>query len=203
MDAGVGWSQKLGPTLETNVGFHASVFRYDKNPQLDFQNLGFGASVAWALPRVPGVSAFARYEFTQLIDTDGNGILTDHAFTVGLQKAIAFSRGHGVTLGVIAMAGISDPHGAQRDLLGAFVAYRVQLTEKLETGFFYRPAVHFYNAGGRIEFNQIMTWNLRYRFNEWAELSGFLSYSLNRSEDAAYDYNVLTTGAGISLTVRF
>ena len=203
VDAGIGWSKKFARHFEANVGFHASLFRYDKNRRLDFQNLGFGMGVAWALPRLPDASVFARYDFTQLLDGQGDGILTDHAFAIGVQKAFVFSRGHALTLGLTAIAGISDPHAAQRDLMGAFLAYRVQLTRKLETEVLYRPAVHFYNAGGRVELNQLLSWNLRYRFNEWAELSGFLSYGVNRSERAAFDYEVFSGGAGLGLVVRF
>ena len=203
VDAGLGWSRRLNRTLEANVSFRASIFRYDKNPVLDFQNLGFGGGLTWALPRLPGASVFARYDFTQLLDRDGDGILTDHAFTVGVQKAVAFSRGHGLTISVAATAGISDPHAAQRHALAAFISYRLQLTEKLETELLLRPALHYYDAGSRFEFNQILAWNFRYRVTEWAELNGFLSYGLNRSERAAFDYNVFTTGIGLGVTVRF
>jgi hypothetical protein len=203
VDAGLGWSRKLNRTVEANVSFRASIFRYDKNPALDFQNLGFGAGVAWTLPQLPGASVFARYDFTQLFDRDGDSILTDHAFTIGLQKAVAFSRGHGLTLGIAATIGISDPHAAQRDTLAAFIGYRLQLTQKLETDLLLRPALHYYNSGSRVEFNQILAWNFRYRMTDWAELNGFLSYGLNRSERAAFDYNVFTTGIGFGVTVRF
>ena len=110
---------------------------------------------------------------------------------------------HGFTVGAVGIIGLSDPRSAERSQLGAFLGYHLQLTRRLQTEIFYRPAVHFYTDSGRADFNQIISWNLRYRFNDWAELNATASYGLNRSDRSVFDYNVLTTGASVALTLRF
>jgi hypothetical protein len=203
VDAGITWSPKVGHHLEPFFGFRASIFRYDQAEDLDFQNLGFGVGVAWTPPSLRGISIFARYDFTELLNRDGDQILMDHTITLGIQKGIALGRSHGLAFGATAMFGISDPDSAQRSQLGAFISYRLQLTRKLETDFLFRPAVHFYTDSGRVDFNQILSWNLRYRFTDWAEVNATVSYGVNRSERSTFDYNVLTTGVGVGMSIRF
>jgi hypothetical protein len=149
------------------------------------------------------VTLFAGYDFTELLRSNGGHILTDHLFAVGAQRTFVLGRSHALLLGVNGALGISDPSSAQRDQLGASILYRLQITRKAETEFLLRPAVYFYNHPGRVDFNQILGWNLRYRFTNWAEFNAYVSYALNRSETAAFDYDVFTTGAGGAFTIRF
>ncbi|MFN2476907.1 MAG: hypothetical protein ABR526_11290 [Chthoniobacterales bacterium] len=202
-DASITWMPRLGHNIETSIGPHVSVFRYDKTSELDFQNVGFGAGLAWSPQQWQGVGVFGRYDLTELFGRDGHQILLDNVLTLGAQKSFVFGRSHALTVGVTAAFGFSDPAPAQRDQLGAFLAYHLQLTRKLDTDFLYRPAVHFYNDSGRVDFNQILSWSLRYRLTNWAELSTSLSYGVNRSDKSVFDYDVITTGATASVSVRF
>ncbi|MDQ6860342.1 MAG: hypothetical protein M3032_04195, partial [Verrucomicrobiota bacterium] len=99
LDAGLGWSKKLSHEMEANVGAHTSIFRYDRTSSLDFENIGFGAGLSWTPANLAGASTFARYDFTELLDRDGGQILMEHALTVGVQKAIALGRSHGLAFG--------------------------------------------------------------------------------------------------------
>lgn len=198
-----GWSSRIGPELEANLGLHASLFRYVDNTALDFESLGFGAGLAWSPARARGVSFFARYDFTELLDSDGDHILMDHVLTLGAQKVFVFGRSHSLLLGATATGGLSDPSDAQRSVLGAFLSYRLQLTRQLETDFLIRPALHVYTDRSRLDYNQVFSWNLRYRLSPWADLNAFFSYGLNRSDVAAFDYNALTTGGGVGVNIRF
>jgi hypothetical protein len=202
-DASVSWMPRIGHNLETTIGAHVSVFRYDKTSELDFQNIGFGAGLAWNPPQWQGVSIFGRYDLTELFGRNGNQILLDNVLTVGAQKTFVFGRSHGLTIGATGSVGFSDPYAAQRDQLGAFIGYHLQLTRSFDADLLYRPAVHFYNASGRTDFNQVWSANLRYRFTAWAELNASLTYGVNRSDKAVFDYNALTTGVAAAVTFRF
>lgn len=203
VDAAINWSPRIGKDLEASVSLHASLFRYDKTPELDFENLGFGAGIVWNPPRLPGVGLFARYDFTELLGRNGRQILMDHSLTIGAQKFFALGRSHGISAGVTGVVGLADPGVAQRDQIGALINYHLQLTRKLDTDIFYRPALHFYPDAGRVDFNQIFSLNLRYRFTEWAELIASFSYGANRSDHSVFDYNVLSAGGGAGVNIRF
>ena len=203
VDAGIHWSPRLTESVQGTFGLRASIFRYDKTESLSFQNLGASAGVAWSPPGLRGVSVFGRYDFTELLNSDGDEILMDHTFTIGAQKAVSLGRSHGFAVGATAMFGFSDPSAAQRNQIGGFFSYRLQLTRHLESDFLYRPAVHFYTDSGRVDLNQIVAWSLRYHLTDWAELNATISYGVNRSERSVFDYNVLTTGAGVAVAIRF
>ena len=203
VDAGIAWSPKLANNLEATVGLHAALFRYVDATALNFENLGASAGLAWAPPALHGFAVFGRYDFTQLLDSDSNGILSEHNFTVGVQKSVSFGRSHGLTFGALGIAGLSDPDDAQRQQLSAFIDYRLQITRKLEASLLVRPAVQFYDNADHTDFNQVFSGNVRYRFNNWAEANAFLSYGLNRSEKAVFDYGALSTGGGMSASINF
>lgn len=202
-NAAVGWSKRLSPTLEANAGAQASIFRYDKASELDFQSAGFGAGLNWTPPSLRGVSLFGRYDFTELFSSDGDHILMDHVLTAGAQKMFVFGRSHSLAVGTVGSFGLADPGVAQRSQVGGYIGYRLHLTRKLETDFLYRPAVHIYTDADRADFNQVVSWNFRYRLTDWADLTAFASYGLNRSDRSVFDYKVFTSGAGLGVNVRF
>ena len=203
LHAGGSWNPRIGPNLEAQFGAAAATFRYRETSELDFTNLGFGAGLFWTPEHLPGIAVFARYDFIELLNRHSDEILQDHEFTLGAQKVFVLGRSHAFSLGATGMAGISDPHSAQRDQLGLFAGYRLQVTRSVDTELFYRASVYFYNADGRRDLNQVASWNVRYHFTPWAEASAFVSFGSNRSSQSVFDYDVLTTGAGIALTVRF
>lgn len=203
VSAGFGWTPRVRADLEANFGVNVSLFRYFDTPQLDFQNIGFGGGLTWTPKSLPNVTVFGRYDFTELFGGDGHQILLDNTITVGAQKSVVFGRSHALTFGVVGTVGLSDPGDAQRDQLGVFVGYHLQLARNFDTDFLFRPAVHFYNDSGRIDFNNIFSWNLRYRLSPYAEVNAFLSYGINRSDRSAFNYDVLNAGSGIGVTVRF
>jgi hypothetical protein len=201
-NVGSTWTKAIGSNVEVQLAAHTSVFRYVKASELDFYNLGAGADISWATPRVPGFAAFARYDFTQLLNTRGRQILRDHQFSIGAQKAFVFGRSHALTLGLLGSAGISNPASAQRNQIGAFVAYHLNLTRSVGTDFAYSSAGNFYK-NRRADLTNVLSWNLKYRFNEWSEGNLFLSFGDNRSNKGVFDYTVWTGGAGAGLTLRF
>ncbi|HEX8280036.1 MAG TPA: hypothetical protein VF551_01555 [Chthoniobacterales bacterium] len=203
VDAGIGWSKRLTNELETSIGAHVSIFRYNRTPDLDFENIGFSAGLGWTPRSMGGISFFGRYDFTELLDRGGGEILMEHALTVGVQKTIALGRSHGFSLGFSATAALSDPDAAQRQQIGAFISYHLQLTRKLETAVLFRPAVHFYSDSDRTDFNQIISWTLRYRITSWADVVASVSHGFNRSDRSVFDYDVLTSGAAVALSIRF
>ena len=118
------------------------------------------------------------------------------------QKTIAFNRSHGLAVGLGASAGISHPHSAQRNQIAAFGAYHVNLTRKLGADLAYSPAGNFY-PNDRDDFTNVMSLNLKYRFNECSEANLFFSYGNNASSQGVFDYTVWTVGAGGGLALRF
>ena len=200
---GGSWNHALSRTLQLQVGAHASLFRYNDTPALDFDSVGGGIGLTWT-PRNPwGIAMFARYDFTQLLDRDGRDLLMDQEFSIGAQKIVVLGRSHALNFSLGGSAGVTDPFASQRDLLGGGVGYHVQLSRRFEMDLGYRWAVFFYNQGSRTDFNQLASLSAGYHVTPWATLSAFLSYGDNRSNRSVFDYTVFAGGGGLGFTVRF
>ncbi|MGH8095132.1 MAG: hypothetical protein ACREIF_16960 [Chthoniobacterales bacterium] len=197
------WIRQLNPEVQFQAGLQASIFRYGRTSQLDFDDFNAGLGLAWAPLRWPGVSIFGRYDFTELIDRHGNEILSDHQFSLGTQKVFVLGRAHAFSVGVLGTAGISTPHVAQRDQAGIFASYHLQLTRCLGTDLLYRFAGQFYNEGGRTDLNQVFSWNLGYQLGRWTQASIYFSFGDNHSNKSVFDYDVTSTGGGLGFTTRF
>ncbi len=203
LSAAGSWNKKVSQEIQASVGLQAATFRYNDSSQLNFTNLGAGLGLSWTPPRWNGVGFFGQYDFTELIDRNGHEILRDHQFSGGGQKVFALGRAHAVVVGVLGSVGISQPSAAQRDQIGGFAGYHLRLTRALETDLTYRLAYQVYNGSSRQDFNQVFSATLRYHLAEWAEASAFFSYGGNRSNTAAFDYDVISSGGGVGFTTRF
>lgn len=203
LEAGFGWSRSFTNELAADIGGRISIFRYDRTPSLDFDNFSFGAGLSWTPPNLRGPNFFARYDFTELLDRGGDQILMEHALTLGVQKTIAFGRGHGILFGLSATAALSDPGVAQRQQVGVFATYHLELARNFDADLLYRPAVHFYTNDHYTAFNQVFSLSLRYHLRTWVELNASFSYGLNRADRAVFDYDAFTSGAALSLSIRF
>jgi hypothetical protein len=201
--AGLSWVHTLNPQWQIQAGGHLSLFRYFDTSALDFENLTAGFGVNWIPVPAWGMSVFARYDFTELLDKHSRELLEDHEFSFGVEKAIVFNRVHGVSFGALGTVGISDPFAAQRDSIAGYGAYHLAITRRLQADVSYRLAGYFYNSGDRNDFNQTVSLGMRYRFNQWMEASYLLFSGFNRSDKSVFSYDVLNTGGTFALTLTF
>jgi hypothetical protein len=197
------WTRKVRPELEINAGLQASMFRYNRQSQLDFDDLGAGIGLSWTPQNWKGIAVFARYDFTELLDRHGNEILQDHEFSLGGQKVFPLGRAHAFSVGLLGSLGISSPDSAERNQLGIFGGYHLQLTRLLATDLLYRIAGQQYTDGDRLDLNQVASWNLRLKFTDWAEGNLYFSYGDNRSNRSVFDYRATSGGGGVGIFVRF
>jgi hypothetical protein len=202
-NAGLSWTPQINPQLQFQAGGGGSVFRYFDTTALDFENLGAGFGLLWTPPNFWGIGILGRYDFTELLDRDGNEILEDHEFSVALQKLLVLGRSHALTFGIIGSAGISDPFSEQRDQVGFAVGYHLQLTRQLGSDLGYRHSWFFYDDGGRTDLNQVFSLGLHYFVKPWASVDALLSGAVNTSNHSAFRYSALSSGGGLGLTIRF
>jgi hypothetical protein len=202
-DAGFSWTPRINPQLQFEAGAGASIFRYFNTTVLDFENLGAGVGLLWTPPNAWGIGLLGRYDYTELLDKNGNELLEDHEFSLALQKILVLGRSHALTFGILGSAGISDPFSEQRDQIGFALGYHLQLTRQLGTDLGYRHSWYFYNDGGRTDLNQVFSLGLHYYFKPWASVDALLSGAVNSSNRAAFRYDVLSSGGGLGVTVHF
>ena len=203
LDASLSRVSPLSRDLLLQIGVRTSIFRYDDTSALDFENLGAGLGLVWAPGWARGITFFGRYDFSELLDKHSREILSDHEWTVGAQKTFVPSRTQAFSLGMIATAGVSDPFSAQRDQIGGFAGYHVQIARNLEADLFYRLGYYFYNEADRRDLNHVLSATIAYHPSRWTSLVGFLSLGENSSNRSVFDYEVFSGGGGIGFNVKF
>ena len=197
------WTPRINPEWQFQFGAAASIFRYWDTTPLDFENIGSGVGLLWTPRNFWGIGILGRYDFTELLNSASHEILQDHEFSIALQKLLVLGRSHSLTFGVIGSAGISDPYSEQRDQVGFAAGYHLQITRQFGGDLGYRLSGYFYNKGGRDDLNQVFSLGLHYYFTPWASLDSFLTGAVNSSNRSAFKYDVISTGGGAGLTVRF
>ena len=202
-NAGAAWRPAIGRTLAADVSVGTSIFRYDKASELDFERVSAGAGLSWFVPKTPGIVAFGRYDFTELLDSDSNELLQDHEFTIGAQKTFALGRSHFLTTGITGVLGISTPKSQERDQAGIFAAYHLQVTRSFDLDLLYRYAAQFYSDDGRLDHNQTVSMVLGYYPARWIRVEGSISAARNDSNRSAFEYEVLNLGGGVRATILF
>ena len=201
-DTSFSWTPRLNSQLQFQAGAGASLFRYETSA-LDFESLGAGTGLVWTPPNFWGLAVIGRYDFVELLDRHSNQILQDHEFSISLQKLFVLGRSHAFSLAVVGSAGISDPFVEQRDQVGLVVGYHLQLTRYLGSDVGYRISGYFYNAGGRDDLNQVLSFGVHYNIKPWLAVNAFLSAAKNRSNEPVFKYEVLNSGGGLGVYIRF
>jgi hypothetical protein len=197
------WSPRITPELQFQLGAGASIFRYFETHELDFSNLTIGTGFAWTPANCGGVALVGRYDFVELINRHGDEILQDHEFSLALQKVVVLGRSHALSFALLGSAGVSDPFIQQRDQVGLAVGYHLQLARQFGADLGYRISGYFYNEGDRDDLNQVLSLGLHYQINPWASVNTFVSAAKNHSNVSAFKYDVLSSGGGFGLVIRF
>jgi hypothetical protein len=202
-NVGGAWRPTISRELFAEISAASSVFRYDRASELDFERITAGTGLTWLVPRTPEIVAFARYDFTELLHSDGDQLLQDHAFTIGAQRTFAFGRSHFLTTGITGVLGISTPRSQERDQVGIYAAYHLQITRTLDADLLYRYAAQFYAEDGRVDHNQTLSLAIGFSANRWVRLDASISAARNDTNRSAFEYEVLNLGSGVRLSIRF
>jgi hypothetical protein len=202
-NVGAAWRPAISRGLVGEISAASSVFRYDRASELDFERITAGAGLTWLVPRTPGILAFARYDFTELLDSESNQLLQDHEVTIGGQKTFAFGRSHFLTTGIAGVLGKSTPRSQERDQAGIFAAYHLQITRSLDADLLYRYAAQFYDEDGRVDHNQTLSLAIGFYPARWLRVDASIAAARNDSNRSAFDYNVLNVGGGVRFSIRF
>jgi len=202
-DLGAAWRPTISRGLVGDISTAGSVFRYDRASELDFERITTGAGLTWLVPRTPGIIAFARYDFTELWDSDSRQLLQDHEFTLGGQKTFVFGRSHFLTMGITGVLGKTTPRSQERDQAGIHAAYHLQITRSLDADLLYNYAAQFYSEAGRMDHNQTLSLAAGFYPARWLRVDGSIFGARNDSNSSAFDYEALNVGSGIKFIIRF
>jgi hypothetical protein len=202
-NVGAAWRPTISRGLFAEISAASSIFRYDRASELDFERITVGAGLTWLVPHTPEIVAFARYDFTELLASDSNQLLQDHAFTIGGQRTFVLGRSHSLAAGISGVLGLSTPRSQERDQAGIYAAYHLQITRSLDADLLYRYAAQFYAEDGRVDHNQTLSFALGYFPVRWLRIDASISAARNDTNRSAFEYEVFNVGSGVRLSIRF
>lgn len=198
------WQPRLASNLIGNVSISQDFFRYDAFSELDFDSLNVGAGLTYNLWFFHNVSASLQLNYNRLTTGNYNDeFFSNKSVILGLAKNFLLSRAHYIYAGGGANLGWSNPSEAQRNEYALYLGYHVRLARRFELDASYRVAINNYTDIDRTDLNQTIDLGVRYHFTPWSSAAAFVSGGFNDSDRTGFDYNVLNTGAGISLNLRF
>jgi hypothetical protein len=202
-NVGAAWRPTISRGLVAEISAGSSAFRYGRFSELDFERISVGTGLTWLVPRTPGIIAFSRYDFTELLDSSSKQLLQDHEFTIGTQKAFAFGRSHFLTTGITGALDLSTPRSQERDQAGVYTAYHLQITRSFDADLLYRYAAQFYDEGGRMDHNQTLSLAIGFSVARWLRVGASVSAARNDSNRPGFDYDALNVGSGVRFNIRF
>ena len=206
------------PQIKGNIFFSTSagseIYRYADNDFFDFDLLTFDAGLLYATPQKGTVYdplfgdlvGYVRYGFYRVADSWewNDPFLDNHSLIAGFQKTWRISRGQQVYAGANADWSMEASEAApQRHEYTAFAGYKVKWTADLESNVLYRAAIYDYQEVDRSDFNQILSFGLTWRFNDWFAANAAVSAAFNNSDRSVFDYEALNTGLTLVLQARW
>lgn len=201
----VGYSNRVAGNLFFNAGWDYHTVRHDRFTEMDFDlsrnDLGF----MYMLPQLQDAFLVARYSYFRLMGAGvGAPLFQDHVASLGLQKVWKISRGQQIFAGLYGdWSTAPQPWEAGRHEYSFFTGWKLRLTEALNVQLSYRGAYYHYRTGLRTDWNHVALTTVNYDVKDWLRLSLTGSYAVNRSSGAAFDYQNLIVGAGVTAHWEF
>lgn len=203
-DVGFTYERRLTDELRFETTVRQGFFRYSQFNQLDFEDLNAGAGLSYEWKKLWDLTFFGRYNFERMTQGDvSRDFFRDHTITVGAQKTFLFAQNNYAYAGYSSMFGFASPTVAQRDEHGFYAGAHYNFTRKFGAELYYRIAAFDYTGTGRTDLNQTVIATLIYVFNDYARLTASASYTSDLSNHSVFNYDVVNTGGGLALQLRF
>ena len=206
-EVGVGYDTHLRDNLTISATVREQYFAYDRFDQLDFGALNVGLGLTYSLPQNflgGGLLVSTQLGYTRLTRRGfDNEFYRSGTLSFGAQKLFTIGRAQIISVGGDVLLGISVPHLPEREEFGLSSAYIVQLTRHLSLQAGTRLAYFDYADNDRNDFNWSVSGGVTYAFTSWCSVGATLSGSLDRSDHAVFDYNVLNSGGSVFFRLKF
>jgi len=202
---GLTYSPRFQNTLYGEFTLRQQFFYYQDFSSFNFASFDAIAGVVYYAPTLHNLALRANLNYNRLTPTDSfNDFFSNVG--LGLSAEIPFPIARAQQISVGADANISlyaDPSEPQRNDLGVYVGYALSLSRN----FFLNASGHVvlrpYDAGGRTDVSEILSFGANYRVRDWLIISALTSFVANQSNQDVFKYEVVNAGGGIAVSWRF
>lgn len=204
LDQRLGASYTLMPLNKLSATLFATyeLIRYTDHNELDFDANTVGLSLN--RPIGNSFTVYGGFQALRMYLSDGDDeFYKTYDTTFGLWRGQTVGdRGwffYGYQLDWFA----ASPSEFTRVDNAAYAGLKVMPTDKLAIQLLYRFRADEYLQTDRTDLNNLVSLTASYSFNNYVSVRAYVSYANNSSDESGFDYNVFTSGGGLSLQVRF
>ncbi len=202
---GGGYLPHLGGNLFLDLSAEQSIFRYARNPALDFNSLELKSGLIYVMRGLGDLSVFGHYTYDLLTERGFNRqIYGAHLLSVGTRKIFTVNRANLFYVSGLAEFAIGgEPGYALRNEFSVLGGYQAALTRMLKLDLYYRAAAQDYTQSGRADFNQLIGGGLSVEVTRWMTVQAITTMGINNSNQSSYNYFAANLGGGIGILVNF
>ncbi|MGH7935402.1 MAG: hypothetical protein ACREF8_00135 [Chthoniobacterales bacterium] len=202
---GLTFAPKFQRTLYGDFTIRQQFFYYDEFTGFNFASFDAIAGVVYYVPKLHNMILRGNIDYNRLTGTDTfDDFFSNVALQLSTEVPFQIGRAQQISLGADAVISLyADPSPPQRNDIGAFVGYAVNISRSFSLNAAARVVVRPYDSGGRTDVSEILALSADYRIGKQLTLSAISSYVANQSNKSVFEYDVFNIGGGIALTWKF
>ncbi len=207
MQSGLGVSYSNG--IQGPWSFEASLrqdfIRYDQYNSLDFDLTKFRTGLSYKADWLGGAIFLLRYQFDHLSEPGfGSRLLDSHSMALSLVKSWKIAGGQRLFMGLSSEPNLAaNPDLALRHQHAAFAGWSLRLTQNLSARVTGRAGYNTSPNLGRNDWHYVVAAGASYALSDWASIGISSSITYNRSNQEAYNYRNVLSGAFVGFELNY
>lgn len=202
---GVGYQQRIASHWFADLSLTQGMYRYQRSNALDFQAMEAMATILDVEPRFWNVVFVGSLGFTRITNNEfQDSLLNSLSGRFGAQRLITFDRRNSIQLALSADWDLTnDVDQVFRDEYSLDLAYKYKIMRDLSLSLAYRMTYFNYRKVDRADLLHVVGATMTYTPKNWLEIYATASYALNESNISFFDYETVSSGAGLGMKVKF
>ncbi|MBA3833661.1 MAG: hypothetical protein H0X34_17570 [Chthoniobacterales bacterium] len=203
--AGITYAPKFSRTLYGDFTLREQFFFYNEFSGFNFASFDALAGLVYYLPKLNNLTLRANIDYNRLTGTDTfDDFFSNYALQLSAEVPIRVGRAQQISFGADANVSLyANPEPPQRNDLGVYVGYAVNVSRSFSLDGAARVLVRPYDSGGRTDVSEVIALSANYRVRDYLTLSAISTYVANQSNRSVFDYQVFNIGGGVALTWKF
>ena len=202
---GITYSPKITKTLYGEFTLRQQFFYYSDITSFNFASFDAIAGLVYYLPELHNLVLRGGIDFNRLTGTDNfDSFFSDYSLGLAAELPIRIGRAQQISVGLGAAISLyATPSPPQRNDVGAYVGYTVNLSRNFWLSASGRVVVRPYDSGSRTDVSEIIALSADYRIRDWLTVAALTTFVANQSNQSAFDYEVFNGGGGVTLSWKF
>ena len=202
---GITYSPRFEKTLYGEFTLRQQFFYYDDFTSFNFASFDAIAGVVYFVPTLHNMVLRANLDYNRLTPTDSfDDFFSNVGLNLNAEIPFPIARAQQISVGATASISVyATPSEPQRNDLGVYVGYAVNLSRNFYLNASGNLVVRPYDAGGRTDVSEVLSLSANYHIRDWLIVSLLSSFVANQSNHDVFKYEVFNGGGGIGVSVKF